>query len=322
MLPNLRTMMAGGSPSRRSLLRRGGAWAGAIVGAGIAAPLLFDTEHVIQIVTAQTQRLGIRTRPRYRRRQHRLFIRVGVDPGWYANQQPRQKVDAFYVAHFVRPEFAFVRKGMAAKKRKHIAKSTRRPLETPVRERPKVKRPEKTIVRVYRTVRGAGKIKPEKFQKLRKLKPDELPILSRAPLTHTVAGQKRQSRLNRSFYSEGIEFEVIDAWRKSNQELALRLLDKGMTYVENGGFDNVRLCDLYAGLLVRAEKKEDLNRLVQKIKKFTEALAGRRSNKNVHLARLESRLTRWQKADGNWYQSWLPNRRRRWNGIDLDSSAT
>jgi hypothetical protein len=146
-------------------------------------------------------------------------------------------------------------------------------------------------------IKGAGRIKLEKLQPM----PDtELP-------RHSATG----FRLNRSFYSEGIERRAIDRWKQGEKDEAIRILRIGLTYPAIKGRSNIRLYDLLAGLLIRMNRDEEVRKLA------TEILARRGNWPDViDSARRQRRVQAWTAPDGKWRRKWT-EQKKTWDSIDL-----
>jgi hypothetical protein len=262
---------------------------------------------------------------RHRRRRNKYSL-SSAPPGWYKNKTTRG-----YIGHYVRAEYRASGQPRPERSRQHskmrlaweeallsgklgTARARRRAARRlrferySRRSRKETRAPELAGW----SYRGAGTLKSDKLV--------SLPLKEIPPLRSRL----QPSRLNLSFYSQGIESLTLEQWQAGKANEALELLLTGSSYVRAGGFKNLRLYDLWAGLLVRSGHIADLRERISELRDATDQLRRQSSvqqtakmdrETEIQLQRLESRIKRW--SDPGWAQKWQPSQLRKWNGLEL-----
>jgi hypothetical protein len=162
-------------------------------------------------------------------------------------------------------------------------------------------------VRPAETIRGAGGLNTSKLEAL--------------PIEDLLASEpSAKTRLNRSYYSEGIENLALERWRAGAKEEAVKVLRTGLNYASRQYPINLRLFDLTAGLLVRAGQEPEINSLINDVTSLFNAhnkRIDRAHATKAHFDELEIRFQRWKDPNGRWRSKWQPDQPRKWNGIDI-----
>jgi hypothetical protein len=271
---------SGPSPSRREILVRGAIAAGFVSLASMTVAGSVDPRGSRKYLGSVPHRIGLPGRPRFQR-QKQIAVHPGP-PGWYRNVRSATGDNREGAVHFVKPAMYVERRIRGRGWRGLFARVA-------------AGRPEKK----YKPARigGAGNID---VTKLRKLADDEL--------------LKQERNLNPHYYSEGIEVVALDKWRAKDRKGAIEILKVVLGHARNQPRVNIRLYDLYAGLLVRSggERGEEFNSLLADIEKFLGMLGEENERNRV----LRERLERWREASGKWRKSWQAPARE-WNGLDV-----
>jgi hypothetical protein len=274
--------MPDGVSRRKILIRAGGAFVAVIAGS-MVVPLVADFGGSAKSLNGALGRVGLKREPRFSSRSKKYATYTGPS-GWYRND-----VDSSWIGHFVKPTFRLERKGKA----KHWFG----PSWFPPKQRSGLSE------HVDGRIKGAGKLIVSK-----------LVAISAAQLPPYGPGKPR---LNRRFYSEGIETYALHHWSTGKRYEAIHILKIGISYAGNQSPLNVRLYDLAAGLCVRAGEERALFDIAEEMKQTVDRQSNFSKSRSPQVINLQRRIESWTDPKGKWRAKWVLSTPRKWNGLDI-----
>ena len=288
---------------RRAFIKGAATGAVVLVGGAILAPVATDWRTVGRGQNAVGSEL--RLQPRQRRRK--VMVRAPAE-GWYKVAGPSRK----RVLHYARNAITVVRVDRWPPKRKQHSKRQ----STDKRRASQAKKATQgftgTLVRMLRprrktirlpvgTILGAGKLAPRRLEAL------QFQAIETQPL-----------RLNKQFYSEGIENTVVRFWGAGRREEALQVLALGLRQADLRRTKhklNMRLYDLAAALFVVEARFDRLIELGSRLEGVLQS-SKRLSESDRKLVAL--RISKWQSRNSRWFRKWR-EAGARWNNLRLSS---
>lgn len=282
--------------SRREVLHRISFISLGVISGAVLGPLLGDRSAVVGVLRREWNSYTL-FRPR--RRQKRK-LSIAPRAGWFlslgkyrsgARRRPRQmNAHEVPILHYAMGAEEFTRNNVWPPKRKrHRKEKSGKAATNVVRSWSRFARESRqTIKRQAGVIQGVGPT----YQ----------------PTWKSVEFASSAYRLNKAFYSTGLEAEALMLWIQGYKTKALDVLKIGLDQIDkqHSARINIRLYDLFAGLLVRSGRIQELDELAKRLEARKQSVHNRWMEKTVKEdnKRIESRLRAWRADGSKWRAQW------------------